>query len=349
MKALILIVIIFLSHYQAIPVGIDDNITVGGLSSGAFMAVQVHVALSKTIKGAAVFAGGPYYCAEGSLIKATTNCMSMGLNINLEKIKSKVQEYASQGKIDDPTNLKSSSVFVFSGTMDYTVNPKVNKKTVEFYKLLGVEDIESQFNLLAAHTMPTVDYGALCTVAMSPFIGKCNYNGAQKSLKQLYKNRIADDIEVNDSDVVNTNNENKSNSNNLFKLKQNTSGTSMGEEAYVYVPEVCQSKDAGCSLHVVFHGCKQTIKDIQLQYVQKTGYNEVAEASRLVILYPQAVSSSGNPNGCWDWWGYIDENYSNKKGPQIAEVESLINQIKSGEVQLEKVNEVELNLFLADE
>jgi hypothetical protein len=40
------------------------QITVGGLSSGAFFAVQYHVAHSATISGAAVFAGGPYYCAQ---------------------------------------------------------------------------------------------------------------------------------------------------------------------------------------------------------------------------------------------------------------------------------------------
>lgn len=34
-----------------------SDVTVSGLSAGAFMAVQVHVALSSTIKGAAVFAG----------------------------------------------------------------------------------------------------------------------------------------------------------------------------------------------------------------------------------------------------------------------------------------------------
>jgi poly(3-hydroxybutyrate) depolymerase len=41
------------------------SLTTGGLSSGAFMAVQVHFAFSKTIKGAAITAGGPFWCAQG--------------------------------------------------------------------------------------------------------------------------------------------------------------------------------------------------------------------------------------------------------------------------------------------
>jgi len=52
---------LFLVTILTINVSIDNDITVGGLSSGGFMATQVHVALSQTIKGAAVFAGGPFF------------------------------------------------------------------------------------------------------------------------------------------------------------------------------------------------------------------------------------------------------------------------------------------------
>ena len=41
----------------------------------------------------------------------------------------------------------------------------------------------------------------------------------------------------------------------------------------------------------------------------KTGYNEVGELNNIIILYPQAVSIIGNPNGCWDWWGYNNAFY----------------------------------------
>jgi len=39
------------------------QITVSGLSSGAFMATQFSVAYSASIAGAGIVAGGPYYCA----------------------------------------------------------------------------------------------------------------------------------------------------------------------------------------------------------------------------------------------------------------------------------------------
>ena len=48
--------------------GADPQQTsVSGLSSGAFMAVQLQVAYSRSIIGAGVVAGGPYYCAANSM------------------------------------------------------------------------------------------------------------------------------------------------------------------------------------------------------------------------------------------------------------------------------------------
>jgi len=37
--------------------------TVSGISAGAYMANQFHVAFSSTVKGAGIVAGGPYICA----------------------------------------------------------------------------------------------------------------------------------------------------------------------------------------------------------------------------------------------------------------------------------------------
>lgn len=39
--------------------------SVSGLSSGAYLAVQFHVAFSATMVGAGIIAGGPYYCTQG--------------------------------------------------------------------------------------------------------------------------------------------------------------------------------------------------------------------------------------------------------------------------------------------
>ena len=61
--------------------GVDlGQTTVSGLSSGAYMAVQFHVAFSGIVRGVGVVAGGPYYCAEGQLLtNALNRCMGTRL------------------------------------------------------------------------------------------------------------------------------------------------------------------------------------------------------------------------------------------------------------------------------
>jgi hypothetical protein len=39
-----------------------------------------------------------------------------------------------------------------------------------------------------------------------------------------------------------------------------------------------------------------------------------------------------NPNGCWDWWGYLDtsprdDRYLTRQGPQIRVIERIIVQV----------------------
>lgn len=60
------------------------------------------------------------------------------------------------------------------------------------------------------------------------------------------------------------------------------------------------------------------------------GFNEWAEANRLVVLYPQAKASRMaplNPLGCWDWWGYTDEDYATRDGAQIKAVQAMVDRL----------------------
>jgi poly(3-hydroxybutyrate) depolymerase len=61
------------------------TITVSGVSSGAFMGVQLHVAHSDIISGVGAIAGGIYSCSEGQVATAITTCMSFPGTINSNK------------------------------------------------------------------------------------------------------------------------------------------------------------------------------------------------------------------------------------------------------------------------
>ena len=100
--------------------------TVSGLSAGGYMAVQLHVAYSATFKkGAGVVAGGPFYCAQGSVVTATGACMASPAGISVSALVANTNTWASQGLIDPVANLQSSKLYLFSGTLDSAVKPGV--------------------------------------------------------------------------------------------------------------------------------------------------------------------------------------------------------------------------------
>ena len=90
------------------------NVTISGLSSGASMANQLHIAFSKEISGVGVLAGPPYYCA-GSLLSAAA-CMSGPItSISVLGIDKKIKSFESAGTVDSTSNMVGDPVYIFSG------------------------------------------------------------------------------------------------------------------------------------------------------------------------------------------------------------------------------------------
>jgi hypothetical protein len=121
--------------------------------------------------------------------------------------------------------------------------------------------------------------------------------------------------------------------------------SSLADSGMIYVPDGC--KDKTCPLHVAFHGCSQTVKDIGLDYVTGTGFLGIAEANDIIVLYPQVKISSFlplNPKGCWDWWGYSEAipyplawTFPTKEGLQMKGVYSMIKDIQGGQFALDEI------------
>lgn len=104
----------------------------------------------------------------------------------------------------------------------------------------------------------------------------------------------------------------------------------MASSGWAYVPASCGSGQQ-CKVHVVVHGCQQDPTKIQDKYYRSTGYNKWADTNNIIMLYPQtAPSSTGNPNGCWDWWGYDDANYAKKSGRQMAAIKGMVDRVSAG-------------------
>lgn len=295
--------------------------TVSGVSSGGYMAVQMHVAHSSRIRGVGALAAGPYYCAQGSLWRAQFSCMSPGAWTplpRLEVLKNHTDRYAREGLIDPTANLGSSRVWLFSGIYDRTVKTEVVERLAAFYGAYGVK--ASVIKEAAGHAMVTEDAGNACSTTEPPFINDCNYDAAGELLQELLTAaRRAPKP-----------------SGRLVAFDQQefgaSAGISMADTGYAYVPVVCATER--CQVHVAFHGCRQSAEQIGEQFVRDAGYNRWADTNRLIVLYPQAVPRYVfwlyNPRGCWDWWGYTGGRYATKEAPQIRAVMAMVERLATG-------------------
>jgi len=115
-------------------------VTASGLSSGGYMAVQLHVAHSARVKGAGVIAAGPYYCAQGSLWTALYNCMTPGEWSPLpdtKLLKRETESLAKAERIDPTAHLAAARVWLFHGRRDRTVAGRGNVRHVGLLMATG--------------------------------------------------------------------------------------------------------------------------------------------------------------------------------------------------------------------
>jgi len=297
----------------------SNRVTVSGISAGAFFAVQVEYAHSSIVSGAAVFAGGPYFCAQDLVGVALTICMSEPAGIDLSVINAAVRGFASLGDIDPLSNVANHRVYLYSGTQDTVVDPGVVQALQSQYQTFGVKTIKTVYNIPAEHAMPTKNYGNACDYLGQPWINNCTYDGAGDALQWML-GKLKPKVKQIPSNLVTIDQ-------SQFTNGANPSTLSLADQAYVYIPKGCK-KFKACRVHVVFHGCNQFAGNVGTDFVANAGYNEWAESNNIIIVYPQTIASQFfpfNPQGCFDWWGYLDYGYMLQSGRQISMVMNMIN------------------------
>ena len=292
--------------------------TVSGLSSGGFMAAQLHVAYSATFaKGAGIVAGGPFYCAEGSIVNATGRCMASPAGIPTSTLVSTTNSWASQGSIDPVVNLQNSRVYLFSGSIDSTVKTGVMDALKTYYNsFVPAANVVYKKDIAAEHAMVTDDYGSSCSTKSAPYINDCNFDLAGAMLAHFYG-------------ALNPRNSGALAAGNFVEFNQSqfVTGHGMAPTGWAYIPQACTA-GSQCRVHVVLHGCQQNVTLVQQQYVRNTGYNRWADSNHLVVIYPQ--TSTQATNSCWDWWGYDNASYAKKSGPQMAAIKAMVDQVSAG-------------------
>ena len=328
-------------HANDLPqLNIDPHqISVSGLSSGGYMAVQFEVAYSALIMGAGVIAAGPYDCAQGNLAIAIPNCVCFPIvacafaptTRDLPQLIAITDEYARSGAIDATTNLRAHRIWMFSGKFDSTVRQEVMDDLHAYYRhYVDAHNIKYKNDLAAEHAMPTDFFGPRdCMHIGDPYINDCRYDAAGVLLGWIHGPLEGGRREPAASPIAF--------SQEAFLHDARRHG--LAQQGWLYVPDDCRNGSA-CRLHIAFHGCDQypahEYFDIEAgemvrfgtTFVSNAGYNKWADRNRIVVLYPQAEAVPGaNPHGCWDWWGFDDADYAKKRGRQMAAVKAMLDAI----------------------
>lgn len=302
---------------NALPaLGAAPRITVSGISAGAYMATQYHVAHSGEVVGAGLVAGGPWGCARGDIRRALGPCIA-GEGLEVAGLVATAAGLADSGRIDRLEELDGDRVWIFHGTLDGVVDPAVTAAATDWYRAAasGVV-LEFVDDVPATHGWPTETRGAACDRMQAPFINACNYDAAGRLLEHLYgplEPPAADPAAAGRFD------------------QSPFAATGMADEGLLFVPPRCRAR-AGCRVHVFFHGCNQAIGQVGEAVAGDAGFRRWAESNDLIVLYPQAEAtqvSPLNPLACWDWWGYSGDDYLERDAAQLAAVRAMVERLQS--------------------
>lgn len=303
------------------------SVTVSGVSSGGAMAVQMHVAYSGTFRHAAVFAGVAYYCAQGNVALAIARCQEavVAAEIPVAELVATTREWASRGWVDDPANLARSQVYLFSGTLDQTVRQPGMDALRDYYRhFVPAANIVYDNATAAGHGWISPLGQVLCAAQQSPFVNNCFIDPQQTFLTMFYgplqprrSGQLSGTLMPVDQGE--------------FVDDRNPNPQGLDNNGWVYVPADCARGEA-CRVHVAFHGCSQSHARIGDAFMRQANVNEWADTNRIIVLYPQILSSTQPVNGlgCWDWWGYANPDYAKKHGPQMLAVKRMVDRITAG-------------------
>jgi poly(3-hydroxybutyrate) depolymerase len=309
------------------PLAVDPgHITVSGVSSGGFMALQFAVAHSAMVRGVGAIAAGPYYCARLDPLRISDICLR-GHPDWRDSVQA-VDAAAALGAIDSPSNLERMRGWLLAEGADPVVSVIVVEAARDFLRRYAGDRVQFRVLSGAGHSMPTVDHGGPCGDTGGSYLNACAFDAAAQMLDYLDPEAPADSdgggdlLSFDQSEFV-------------LGWRRIFGNASLGKVGYLFVPKRCRR--GGCRLHVALHGCRQGADGTIPEFVRYAGYNAWAGRHATVVLYPQATPTRFawyapwlplNPEGCWDWWGYSGADYAVRSGVQIRAIEAMIERLE---------------------
>ncbi|WP_330277018.1 hypothetical protein OG205_15920 [Lentzea sp. NBC_00516] len=293
---------------------------VSGVSSGGYLANQLHVAYSSVFQGAGIFSAGAYDCAQNNVNTALLACMD---TFQPRKTPAELEQLtrtrAAAGTVDPPANLSGDPVWLFHGSADDTVDRVVNDDLAAYYRDFGAR-VAYNNTSAAGHAWVSPIGPNACGVTTSPYVNKCGTTDPVKEMLGHLFGPVNAAAPTLSGKLVQFDQ-------NAYAPGGNAASISMGREGFAYVPRAC---DTGpCKLMVTLHGCYQYYGLVGNALMDKAYLNEYADTNNMIVLYPQATTMTGNPRGCWDWWGYQSPQYALRTGPQMTAVVNMVKALST--------------------
>ena len=267
--------------------------SISGLSSGAFMTVQMHLAHSSRFCGAGIIAGGPFCCAEtfrdAAVLKGDANILTayfLGMNPLIPSIApngsllaNRARELAQDhNRLDDISHLRDHRIYLFSGIDDSVVYQSSVEQTRQFYLSLGINprNLDWVNNIHAGHAIITANpEDSPLGTNQPPYINNGGFIQSHDILKTIYP-----DSHFTPTDTPLTGKLHRFSQVECMpgasehERRNNLKRASMSEFGYVYVPGSVvppqhpvhhahhtaanpPTTNPNVRLHMVMHGCKQ--------------------------------------------------------------------------------------------
>ena len=300
-----------------------NTVTVAGISSGGYMAVQLQVAYSSHFYGTAVLAGGTYYCAQNDSVLWAASCAT-GVGIPVSSLVRFTESQAAAGAIDPTGNIGGKPIYMFSGLLDTVDYQATMDDLKQYYESFTTSHMITYNNYTPAeHSWVTPDAINPCWLLSAPFMNNCGID-IEKTFLTLFYGTLKSRTSSPGGSYIQFNQ-------NAFCAGADCAAIGMDSTAWLYVPKNCGANEA-CKLVVALHGCLSNQETIGTLLVKGSGINEWADNNNILVLYPQTIASviPVNAEGCWDWWGYTDSNYAVQSSPQMTAIMAMVNKITSG-------------------
>ncbi|MGE4532535.1 poly(3-hydroxybutyrate) depolymerase [Halomonas sp.] len=280
--------------------------SVVGVSSGGYMATQLAVAWPERFTGLGVLAAGPWSCAQGSLGLALGQCMGTSRGLpDPEALAQRLADYRERDLVGGAEALAELRVYVWHGAADEVVAPALGEALAEQFRG-WLADPERQLRLRQdpdiGHGWPVdtarVDAAPAelgdCRDGGAPHLLACDRDVAGEALAWLHG-------ELDPPSEAEPAGELRRFDQGDFDAK------GLADTGYLFVPTGCEA--GGCAVTLALHGCNMGAELIGEAFVRHSGLNAWAAENRRIVLYPQAETRLGNPQGCWDWWGYAESTW----------------------------------------